>query len=95
MPSRRPPRAADLPALQAFARGYLHEDVASPENAIEAFAHDASPAERRQLLTDLQRVAAAMDAGRLAHFFIHDLRASWAPRTIGDLQALIARLEQA
>lgn len=102
MPSRRLPEAADLPALTAFARGYLHEDVnaehGSGLDAATAFVRDASPEERRQLIADLERVFRACE-GRGAHararrFFAQELRASWTPATIGDVRALITRLRQ-
>jgi len=93
------PRAADLPALAAFARAYLHEDVlaehGSALDAATAFAHDASADERRQLIDDLERVAHAIadrPASRLKRFFTHDLRAAWTPETIDDVRSLIARL---
>jgi hypothetical protein len=102
MRTRRLPRAADLPALTAFARGYLHEDVlaehGSALDAATAFAQDASPDERHQLLDELERVAhalAASPASRVTRFFTHDLRAAWTPATVDDLRSLIARIRAA
>lgn len=96
---RRLPRAADLPALAAFARGYLHEDLlvehGSAVHAAAAFARDASPDERRQLVDDLDRLLRAFHgrpASRLAKFFTDELRAAWAPTSVDDLQSLIAQL---
>jgi CdiI immunity protein len=102
MPSRPPPCAADLPALTAFARGYLHEDVhaeyGSGLDAASAFVGDASPEELRQLIDELERVARAFTGRgaqrRIARFFTADLRASWTPATSADLHALIARLRR-
>src|ERR1700754_4829683 len=101
MPSRPVPTAADLPALTAFARGYLHEDVNAAYGgalgAAPACVGDASPEERRQLIADLERVARACPgrgaAARVARFFSQELRASWSPGTFADLRALIARLQ--
>ena len=97
---RHLPRAADLPALAAFVRGYLHEDViaeyGSAPDAATAFAHDASPEERRLLADDLDRLAHAFQGqpvGRLSRYFTEELRASWTPSTVADLRLLIARLE--
>jgi CdiI immunity protein len=95
------PRAADLPALTAFVRGYLHEDVlaehGSALDAATAFAGDASRDERRQLIDELERVARALD-GRsttdVTRFFAHDLRSAWTPATIDDVRSLIARLRE-
>lgn len=100
MPSRRLPGAADLPALTAFARGYLHEDVnieyGSGLDAATAFVNDASAEERRQLIDDLERVVRACEGrgakARIARFFTEELRASWTPATLADLRALIARI---
>jgi len=100
MPHRRLPRAAALPTLAAFARGYLHEDViaehGSAPDAAAAFARDASPDERRRLAEDLERLARALDGqppARIARYFTEELRASWTPSTAADLRLLIARLE--
>jgi hypothetical protein len=97
---RRLPRAVDLPALAAFARAYLHEDViaehGSAVGAAAAFASDASPDERRRLVAELQQLAHAFDgksAGRLARFFTEELRASWAPASVADLRSLIAPID--
>jgi hypothetical protein len=99
MSKRRLPRAVDLPALAAFARGYLHEDAiveyGSGPDAATAFGKDASPEEWRRLVDDLERLAAALDGratGRVARFFTHELRAAWAPETVAELRELIARL---
>jgi hypothetical protein len=95
----RLPQPADLPALTAFVRGYLHEDVlaehGSALDAATAFARDASPEERHQLVDELERIASALDASpapRVARFFTHDLRAAWTPATVDDLRALITRI---
>lgn len=99
---RRLPRAVDLPALAAFARAYLHEDVivehGSGAGAAAAFARDASPDERRRLIVELERLAQALDGqpqARLARFFTENLRARWTPATIADLRSLIAALKAA
>ena len=100
MRKHRVPRASDLPALAAFARGYLHEDViAEYGNAVDAaaaFAEDASAEERRQLAADLERLAQALDgkpALQLAHYFNEELRAAWTPASAADIRSLIAALE--
>jgi hypothetical protein len=98
MPSRRLPRAIDLPALAAFTRAYLHEDAIAEYggglDAATAFGQDASPEERRQLVDDLERVIRAFDgrAKGMTRFFTRELRAAWAPATIADLRSLIARV---
>jgi FMN phosphatase YigB (HAD superfamily) len=96
---RRLLRAADLPALAAFARGYLHEDLlvehGSATNAAAAFARDASPDERRQLVDDLEQLLRAFEgrhASRVAKFFSDELRAAWTPASLDDVQALLAFL---
>jgi hypothetical protein len=96
---RRLPHVLDLPALAAFARGYLHEDVivehGSGPDAVAAFARDASADERRQLIEELERLARALEgkpAASVSRFFTDTLRASWTPTTIDDLRSLIARI---
>ena len=95
----RLPSPDDLPALTAFARGYLHEDVlaehGTPEAAASAFARDASPDERHQLIAELERLTTALaesPPNRLKRFFTHNLRAAWTPETVDDLRSLIARI---
>jgi len=95
----RLPRASEVPALAAFARGYLHQDViaeyGSATGAATSFAEDASDEERRALIADLERLAHALDgkpAMPLGRYFTEELRAAWAPASVADLRSLIAAL---
>jgi hypothetical protein len=95
----RVPRTSEVPALAAFARGYLHQDViaeyGSAAGAATAFAEDASDEERRALIADLERLAHALDgkqATQLGRYFTEELRAAWAPASAADLRSLIAAL---
>lgn len=99
MTRRRAPRASDLPALRAFARAYLHEDVlaehGSADAAAAAFARDASDAERSQLVAELERLerlVRAWPAARLARFFTDRLGAAWTPASVAELRAMRERL---
>jgi hypothetical protein len=98
---RRPrlPRATELPALAAFARGYLHQDViaeyGSAVGAVAAFAEDASGDERRQLEADLERLLRALEgrsATTVARYFGDELGAAWVPASVADVRALLARI---
>lgn len=100
MRKRQLPRASDLPALAAFARGYLHQDViaeyGSAVNAAAAFTEDASDEERRGLLDDLERLTHAADgksASQVARYFTDELRAAWTPTSLADLRSLIAAIK--
>lgn len=99
MTRRRPPRARDLPALAAFARAYLHEDVLAEHGdaggAAAAFARDAADEERLALAADLERLIRAVrawPAARLARYFDAELRAAWSPESLAELETMIARL---
>jgi hypothetical protein len=99
MTRRRLPRASDLPALTAFARGYLHEDAlveySSALDAAGAFGRDATVEERRALIADLERLIHALEyrsVQRLERFFAEELRAAWTPATLDDLRSMLARL---
>jgi hypothetical protein len=100
MRKHRVPRASELPALAAFARGYLHQDLVveygNAVGAAAAFAEDASGEERRQLIEDLERLAHALDgksASQVARYFSQELRAAWAPASAAEIRSLIAPLE--
>jgi hypothetical protein len=95
----RLPRASEVPALAAFARGYLHQDViaehGSAAGAATAFANDASDEERRALVADLERLTHALEgkpAPQATRYFTEELRAAWAPASVTDLRSLIAAL---
>jgi hypothetical protein len=95
----RLPRASEVPALAAFARAYLHQDVivesGSATGAATAFAEDASDEERRALIADLEKLVHALDAkpaAQLGRYFTEELRAAWAPASVADLRSLIAAL---
>ena len=101
MRNRRLPRASEVPNLTAFVRAYLHEDVVAEHGsataAAQAFARDASAAERQALTRELERVARALDtrsAAELSHFFNDTLHAAWAPSSRQELRLLIAALKR-
>lgn len=86
---------ADVPAFADFARGYLHQDLmveyGSALDAARAFVRDATDAERRAVVTDLARLAAAAaewSPRRLGRWFHDDLRAAWAPASVDELEDL-------
>jgi contact-dependent growth inhibition (CDI) system CdiI-like immunity protein len=94
---RRPAslKRAALPALHAFARGYLHEDVhethGSAEAALAAFWKDASPDERRRFLTEITRVAdatARWSVRDLQQFLAEEIGSAWIPSSSDEFVAL-------
>jgi hypothetical protein len=100
---RRPALSAgDVPALAAFARAYLHQDVlvehGSAAEAVRAFCHDAAPPERAALATDFARLitaAADLPAAAITRWFHDDLGAAWAPDSFDDLVELGAAAARA
>jgi hypothetical protein len=102
MTRRRTLHASSLPALHAFARAYLHQDLLAEhggaEGAADAFARDASEGERRELVDELARLERAgrrWPLARLAQFFSDELGAAWAPESATVLRMLIERLRRA
>ena len=101
MRNRRLPRASEVPNLTAFVRAYLHEDVVAEHGsataAAEAFARDASAAERQALTRELERVARALGtrtAAEVSDFFSDTLRAGWTPSSRQELRLIIATLKR-
>jgi hypothetical protein len=99
MRNRRLPRPFELPNLTAFVRGYLHEDYAaeygSATAAAEAFARDASAAERKALARELERIAGALEnrsRGEVTRFFAETLRTGWTPASQQELRTLLATI---
>lgn len=93
--------AAAFPALRAFARAYLHEDLmpthGSAVAALLAFAAEAQPAEREALVADLDRLAAATGPlawPKVVTFIQDDLGAHWLPAGPDDVRMLAAVLRQ-
>lgn len=89
------PAEGSYPALRAFCRGYLHEDVIAEHGsvtaAVDAFRAEATPAERRALASDWRRFVAdtrGQDIGELGSQLAGRLGAKWVPETVADLQAL-------
>jgi hypothetical protein len=90
------------PAIEAFAAGYLNQDVheihGDPLGAASAFAHDASPDEVEALLRQWTAFRAALPRGasadRLARFQ-HAFAAGWTPSRFSQVAAVFARLERA
>jgi hypothetical protein len=91
--------ATSFPALAAFLKGYLHQDFGQEHGSVSAaaaaFCRDASPDERRQLVTELQRLLDVTDvspARAVARFISRDLGSAWSPRSRRDLAGMLAVL---
>lgn len=91
-------RREDFPALRAFVRGYLHEDLPVVHGtalaARDAFLADASPDERERFFEEGARLLAATSARSLRDakdVLTTLLGAAWTPRRRRDLQALFER----
>jgi hypothetical protein len=90
---------AKFPAIEAFAAGYLNQDVhaiyGGPLGAADAFRADASPAELRALLDEWGAFRASLPRGasadRLARFQ-HAFEAGWAPSRFSQVASVFARL---
>jgi len=89
-------RREAFPALTAFAKGYLHEDFpevhGSARDAAAAFAAEASPEERRQLVDELQsltRVLAGLPVRVVRRFVTDDLGSRWEPKSREELLELL------
>jgi hypothetical protein len=91
-----------FPALEAFAAGYLNQDVndiyGGPLGAASAFVHDASADEVAALLQQWTAFRAALPRGastdRLARFQ-HAFAAGWTPSRFSQVAAVFARLKRA
>jgi hypothetical protein len=87
------------PALEAFCRGYLHQDFieehGTPSAALAAFLHDASPAEARALERDWRAWAAQTESlsfAELKRVWATELRCAWRPARRAALTQLLAQL---
>ena len=88
-----------FPAIEAFAAGYLNQDLydiyGSPAAAADAFLADASAEDVRQLREEWIAFQAALPRGasveRLARFQ-HAFAAGWAPSRFSQVAAVFARL---
>jgi hypothetical protein len=95
--ARRPPalQRQAFPALTAFVRGYLHQDLPvvhqTAAAAAAAFCADASPGERSALAQELAALT-ALTADRpprdLQRFLEEQLGSAWTLRSAADLDEL-------
>lgn len=90
----REPGAHLFPRLSQFASGYLHQDFVlehkTPGGALQAFLADASPAERAELLADVERFLAESllrPWSEVRDAFLA-LGGAWAPRSRAALVEL-------
>lgn len=97
---RRRLTAEDVPALAEFARAYLHEDVfvehGSAESAVRQYVRDASARDIAGLRHDLRRLAdCARSWGdeRLERFFVQEMRSSWTPKGLPEVESLLRATE--
>ncbi len=85
-----------FPALRAFVRGALHEDVfeehASVEAAAAAWAAAADDAERRALAEELERLVRECRGGRFAAVreLFDGLGGAWSPSDENALRSLVS-----
>ena len=89
-------RREAFPALTAFAKGYLHEDFpevhGSARDAAAAFAAEAAPEERRQLIEELEslmRLFASLPVRAVRRFITDDLGSRWEPKSREELLELL------
>jgi hypothetical protein len=100
--SGTPPRLRGeaYPAVAAFFRGYLHEDFLEVHGslgaAVSAFIEDANPAERQQLIEELEALAASLRDRPLREvrkFVTGDLGSRWEPKS-RELERLLELLRE-
>ena len=87
------------PALRAFLRGYLHQDFETVHGSVRAaagaFLADAAPADRHELIAELEslaRILAGQPARTLRRFVAGDLGSGWAPGSHDELLELLEAL---
>ena len=93
----RPPIGPlEYPALRAFCRGYLHEDLpvehGSAPEAARAFLADASAPEREAVRNEWARLRRAAPSTRALGRALDALGAAWRPRRRADIAGLDAVL---
>jgi len=87
---------ADFPALGEFLSGYLHEDYvldyASPAQAAQAFAREASAIELRRLKQDAVTFGERTNQWRLADVrsALRTLGSAWTPRNRAAMVELLS-----
>ena len=93
-------RGEAYPAVAGFFRGYLHEDFlqvhGSLAAAASAFVQDADPAERQQLIEELEALAASLRDRPLREvrkFVTGDLGSRWEPKS-RELERLLELLRE-
>ena len=93
-------RGEAYPAVASFFRGYLHEDFlevhGSLAAAVSAFIEDGDPAERQQLIEELESLTASLRGRPLREvrkFVTGDLRSRWEPKS-RELEGLLELLRE-
>jgi len=86
------------PALSAFARAYLHEDLeaehGTAEAALDAFLAATRPAERKALAAEAVRLGrriADWPVARVRELLRDELGAAWWPSRAAEVRHLLAR----
>ena len=89
-------RGEVFPALRAFLRGYLHQDFAAVHGSVraaaEAFRADASPAERDQLVRELESLATIVSgqkARALRRSIAGEMGSGWMPKSREEILELL------
>jgi len=86
---------SEFPELERVFSGYFHEDFAvqygTPEAAIRAFRHDASPAEWRRFQRELKRLVKLADDRDFDHVcrVLQQLGSRWVPSSRTALIAVL------
>lgn len=90
------------PALSAFARAYLHEDLeaehGTAEAALDAFLSAARPTEKKALAAEATRLGrriADRPVSRVRELLRDELGAAWWPARAAEVRRLLARAARA
>lgn len=89
---------AGYPALRAFCRAYLHQDVLAGTDsvvaAVDSFRADATPAERRALASDWRRFLSDRHGHTIEAIAarLGTLGAAWTPTTMAELETFGAAI---
>lgn len=94
---RRPEVKRDyFPLLGTFFRAYLHEDLLvehrNPQGALEAYRDDLTPAERRALAAECDRLLSALAGTRLPRIrrlLYEEFGSAWEPASRDELVELL------
>lgn len=83
----RPKHASTYPRLHRLFAAYVNQDWdaygPAPEDAVAAYAHDATKAERAETVGEIRRLLAASKATKVLDVVLDELHCGYDPRAHG------------